>query len=128
CGGVELLFATHAVEQVAGLLDRDEVEVDVLDFDISGPERLGAVIEAAGKRQSSHFFTLQDLATSRMNGSSSPSRRAIRALQLVQYALALWAAHTGVSHERRDLQHELAQVSQDTRRRCPAEDREGGAP
>src|SRR5215468_97586 len=66
-GGVELLLATHAVEQAARLLDCDEVEVDILNFDISGPERLGAVIETASKRQSSHFSHLAGFKPGRYN-------------------------------------------------------------
>jgi hypothetical protein len=86
-GGIELLLAAHAVEQVARGVDCDEVEVDILDFDIAGPERLGAVIETAGKRQSSHFFfPLQDfgyLAWMSLAGCVT------RAFELVQYMPAL---------------------------------------
>src|SRR5262245_9707134 len=65
--GVELLLATHAIEQVAWRVDRDEVEIDILDFDISGPQRLGAVVEAAGKRQSSHLANLAYMTGSNPN-------------------------------------------------------------
>src|SRR5262249_14439165 len=66
-GGIEFLAAAHAIEQVARLLDGDEIEVDVLDLDIAAPERLGAVVEAAGKCQSSQRQS-SHVATSRMNG------------------------------------------------------------
>src|SRR5215510_4089870 len=61
-----------------------------------------------------------------------PIRCVIRTFQLVQYGPVLApevlrAAHAGVSHERRDLQQQLAQVLEDTGRRCSARDREGGA-
>src|SRR5262249_41008371 len=59
-GGVEFLAAAHAIEDVARLLDRDEVEIDVLDRHISRAERLGAVVETAGKCQSGHVATSRD--------------------------------------------------------------------
>ncbi len=118
--GVELLLAAHAIEQVARRVDRDEVEIDILDFDISGPQRLGAVVEAAGKRQSGHVANL-----ARMMGSNS-NECVIRAFQLVQYgrdlvlALARPGRHTGACHERRRLQRQHPQISQDARRYRPA--------
>jgi hypothetical protein len=47
--GVELEPAHHAIEQIARMVDRDEVEVDTVGFHLAGIERHHAVVEAAGE-------------------------------------------------------------------------------
>src|SRR5215475_8934545 len=50
-GDVELLPARHAVEDRARLLDADEVEIDAVDRDFPGIDRLHAIIERGRKRK-----------------------------------------------------------------------------
>src|SRR5262245_61951742 len=56
-GDVEFLAARHPVEDRSWLIDGDEIEVDALDFDLAGIERLHAVVEPARERklQLGHF-------------------------------------------------------------------------
>ena len=55
-GDVEFLAARHAIENGPRLIDGDEVEIDALDLDLAGIERLHAIIEPArkGKLQFGH--------------------------------------------------------------------------
>jgi hypothetical protein len=49
--GVEFEILPHAVEDLAGIIDGDKVEVDALGLHLAGIEREHAVIEAAGEGQ-----------------------------------------------------------------------------
>ena len=48
---VEFLLCAHAVENIARVSDRLEIEVDILDGDVTGAKRIRAVVDAAGKSQ-----------------------------------------------------------------------------
>src|SRR6185295_3927275 len=50
-GDVELLPARHAGEDRARLLDADEIEIDAVDRNLTGIDRLHAVIERGRKRK-----------------------------------------------------------------------------
>src|SRR5262245_18663928 len=50
-GDVELLAARHAIKDRTRLLDADEVEIDAVDRDLAGIDRLHAVIERGRKRK-----------------------------------------------------------------------------
>src|SRR5262249_10557198 len=50
-GDVEFLAARHPVEDRSRLIDGDEIEVDALDLDLAGIERLHAVVEPARERK-----------------------------------------------------------------------------
>ncbi len=63
-GDVEFLIAAHAVEDLARRFDGQKIEVDPLDADVAGAQRIGAIVNAAGKRQSQSGHVM----TSRMNG------------------------------------------------------------
>jgi hypothetical protein len=45
-------MAAHAIEDFARRLDGQEIEVDALDPDVAGAQRIGAIVNAAGERQS----------------------------------------------------------------------------
>src|SRR5580700_6561960 len=47
---VELELADHAVEQLARIVDIDEIEIDAFGLDLAGPQRDHAVVKPAGKR------------------------------------------------------------------------------
>ena len=50
-GDIELEPACHAVENRPWLIDGDEIEIDALDLDLAGIERLHPVIKSARKRE-----------------------------------------------------------------------------
>ena len=50
-GDVELLAARHPVEDRPRLIDGDEIEIDAVDLDLAGVERLHAVVEPARERK-----------------------------------------------------------------------------
>ena len=50
-GDVELLAARHAIEDRPRLIDGDEIEIDAVDLDLAGVERLHPVIKSARERK-----------------------------------------------------------------------------
>src|SRR5215468_4254672 len=74
--GVELEIGQHPVEDLAGVVDGEEIEVDAVRLHIAGVEREHAVIEPAGERDwnSRHAFPALSIAV-RALLRSSPRKR-----------------------------------------------------
>src|SRR5882757_1647939 len=50
-GDVELLAGRHPIEDRPGLVDGDEIEINAVDLDLAGVERLHTVIKPARERK-----------------------------------------------------------------------------